>query len=97
MGKGAKKSGKKDPEKLKKLIEKKDKVRTSKSTSVLKINAKGVRNKEQRKDIVRRQKLELKKLKKLQKLKEKHIRATQGEEVIDIKYIRQCLRKYQGQ
>ena len=59
-----------------------DKIKSSKNTSFLRINPKAIRNKEKRQDIVRKQKLESRRLKKLQKLKEKHIRTTQGEEVI---------------
>lgn len=72
----------KGPERLSKLIQKKDKARAGKKTSYLNIDANSIKNKERRKEIVRKQKLEAKKLKRLQKLKEKHIRATQGEEAM---------------
>ncbi len=68
-------------EKIKKSIEKASKVR-EKAGAILKIDAKSVKNKERRKELVRKQKLESRKLRKLQKLKEKRVRTEHGEAVL---------------
>ena len=66
-------------QKIKKSLEKAGKEK--RSSSILYVNAKGIKNKERRKELVYRQKIEARKVKKLQKLKEKKIRIEQGEDV----------------
>ena len=70
----------KEPPKFKKPIGKSGKYR-DKSAAILKVDTKVIKNKERRKDLVQRQKLETRKLRKLQKLKEKRVRAEHGEAV----------------
>lgn len=74
----------KENKKLDKIKGKLDKAFKTKKVinkSILHLDAKSIKSKDKRKDIIHRQKLETRKLKKLQKLKERKIRAEQGENV----------------